>query len=69
MKKWVINNNISLFVIGLTIYLIGLIFLVFSFKYKNIAVASTIFVIFNILTLLLVSWFYFKENLNLFQII
>lgn len=69
MKKWVINNSITLFIIGLTIYLAGLIFLAFSFKYKNIAVASTIFVIFNTLTLLFVSWFYFKETLNTFQII
>jgi multidrug transporter EmrE-like cation transporter len=69
MKKWVINDKTPLFVTGLAIYLIGLIFLALSFKYKNIAVASTIFVIFNIITLSIVSWFYFKETLNPFQII
>jgi len=69
MKKWVVNNNIPLFITGLAIYLIGLIFLAISFKYKNIAVASTIFVIFNIITLSLVSWFYFKETLTMFQLI
>ncbi len=69
MKKWIVNNNVFLFIIGLIIYLIGLIFLAYSFKYKNIAVASTIFVIFNVITLTIVSWFYFKETLTPFQII
>lgn len=69
MKKWVINNNMFLFISGLAIYLFGLIFLAYSFKYKNIAVASTIFVIFNIITLSIVSWFYFKETLSTYQLI
>jgi len=69
MKKWIANNNTNLFIIGLGIYLIGLIFLAHSFKYKNIAVASTIFVIFNVITLSIVSWFYFKETLTPFQVI
>jgi multidrug transporter EmrE-like cation transporter len=68
MKKWVVNNSGFLFIIGLAIYLAGLIFLAWSFKYKNIAVASVIFVIFNIITLSIVSWFYFKETLTGLQI-
>lgn len=69
MKKWVISNSTPIFVSGLTIYLVGLIFLAQSFKYKNIAAASTIFVIFNIITLSIVSWFYFKEALTPFQFV
>jgi multidrug transporter EmrE-like cation transporter len=69
MKKWVIANQTYLYMIGLLIYLIGLNFLAQSFKFKNIAVASIIFVIFNVVTLSLVSWFYFKERLNNYQII
>jgi len=69
MKKWVINSSIPLFIAGLGIYLVGLIFLAISFKYKNIAVASTIFVIFNITTLSIVSWFCFKETLTTFQFV
>ncbi|MFN4181307.1 MAG: SMR family transporter [Candidatus Paceibacteria bacterium] len=68
MKKWVSNQNWQTFLFGLLVYLIGLVFLGLSFKYKNIAVASTIFVIFNIITLLLVSWFYFKETINPLQL-
>jgi len=69
MKKWVANNNGWLFVIGLGIYLVGTVFLAYTFKYKNIAVATVIFVVFNIITLSMVSWFYFKETLSVFQMI
>ncbi len=69
MKKWVMDNSPFIFVAGLLIYLVGLIFLVLSYKYTNIAVASIILEIFNIVTLLIVSWFYFHETLNIYQCI
>lgn len=69
MKKWVISDSKPLFVFGLAVYLVGLIFLAQSFKYKNIAAASTIFVVFNVLTLSLASWLYFKETLSGFQML
>lgn len=69
MKKWVSTSHFSYYMIGLFIYLIGLNFLAFSFKYKNIAVASVIFVLFNVITLSIVSWLYFKETLNTMQLI
>ena len=69
MKEWVLKNENWLFIVGLIIYIIGLILLSFSFKYKNIAVASMIFVIFNIVTLLLASWLFFKDSLTYQQII
>jgi len=64
MKKWIVTSSAPTFFIGLAIWMIGLLFLAQSFKYKNIAIASTIFVIFNVVTLSLVSWFYFKEKLT-----
>jgi multidrug transporter EmrE-like cation transporter len=69
MKKWVVTNKYLFYFIGLAVYLVGLNFLAQSFKFKNIAVASVIFVIFNVVTLSLVSWFYFKETLSFTQII
>ena len=69
MKKRVKTNTTGVFITGLGIYMIGMIFLAQSFKYKNIAVASTIFVIFNIITLSCISWLYFKETLSPIQII
>lgn len=69
MKEWVETNSSYFFIFGLIIYIIGLVFLSFSFKYKNIAVASMIFVLFNIITLSIVSWFFFKEPLRRVELI
>jgi multidrug transporter EmrE-like cation transporter len=69
MKKWVISNSWAVYVLGMVFYLFGLNFLAFSFKFKNIAVASVIFVLFNVFSLLLFSYFYFKEGLSTFEII
>lgn len=68
MKKWVVDKNIWIFVLGMITYLIGLGFLAYSYNYKNIAVASVIFVILNIIMLSIASWFYFNETLSTLQI-
>lgn len=67
MKEWTMKNNALYFFLGLFVYMIGLTFLAHSYKYENIAVASIIFVIVNIVTLLGVSAFYFNETLTPFQ--
>lgn len=69
MKKWIQTESYSFYIWGLVIYLAGLNFLAQSFKYKNIAVASVIFVLFNVITLSIVSWLYFKEPLSLYEIV
>ncbi|MFH0869826.1 MAG: SMR family transporter [archaeon] len=69
MKKWVSTNSYIFYLIGMAIYLVGLNFLAQSFKSKNIAVASVIFVIVNVATLSIVSWLYFKETLSALQIL
>jgi len=69
MKKWVGNSSPFLYGLGLAIYLIGMVFLSQSFKFKNIAVASLMLVLFNIVTLLIVSWFFYQEKLSLLQMI
>jgi multidrug transporter EmrE-like cation transporter len=69
MKKWVSSNNYVFYIVGMIVYLVGMNFLAQSFKYKNIAVASVIFVIFNVVTLSIVSWLYFKETLSALQIV
>jgi len=68
MKKWLVNNNWYIFLCGLLFYFIGCIFVAFSFKYANIAIASLLLILFNIISLLIVSYFYFGEKLNAIQI-
>ena len=50
-------------------YLIGMMFLIKSYKYENIEVASTILVIFNIVILTVFGIFFFNEKVNLQKII
>ncbi|MFH1207611.1 MAG: SMR family transporter [Patescibacteria group bacterium] len=69
MKQWVNSNRRLFYVVGLVIYMIGMLFLAQSFKHKNIAVASVIFVLFNVITLAIVSWLYFKEGLTGWQVV
>jgi len=64
MKEWIVTNKSWIYIIGIIFYLAGMNFLAFSFKYKNIAVASVIFVLINIITLLIFSYFYFHEKLS-----
>ncbi len=68
-KYYAQKPHTSLYFSGLLIYLLGLTFLVQSFKSENMAVASTIFVIINVIILSLVSWLYFKEPLSMYQMV
>jgi multidrug transporter EmrE-like cation transporter len=55
------------YIFGIVLYLIGANFLALSYKYKNIAVASVMFIMINVIILLFVSWLYFKEPLTILQ--
>jgi len=58
-----------MYILGGSLYIIGMNFLAFSYKYKNIAVATAGCVIVNIILLTLLSWFYYKEPLTTKQMI
>jgi multidrug transporter EmrE-like cation transporter len=64
MKEWITTNRSWIYAGGMIFYLIGMNFLAFSFKYKNIAVASVIFILINVITLIVFSYFYFHEKLS-----
>ena len=69
IKKWVTTNNHIFYLVGMVAYVIAIGFLAESLKYKNMAVANAICVGFNVVTLVIVSWFYFKETLTITQLI
>ena len=69
MKQWTYNNSWTTFILGLLTWCVGLVFLAFSFKYKNIAVGSLIFSVSNVIFLTIFSWLYYKEALTINQII
>jgi multidrug transporter EmrE-like cation transporter len=67
MKEWVQTENSLYFLVGLAFYIISLICLAFTFREKNIAVASLMLIIFNVVILSIVSWLFFNEPLSLRQ--
>jgi multidrug transporter EmrE-like cation transporter len=63
IKKWTFTNSSFDYCLGIFIYGIGINFLAHSFKYKNMAVASLMVIIFNIVILMIFNNFYFREKL------
>jgi len=68
-KYWIDNDSWKLFLGGLSLYIIGMLFLVATFKTQNIAVASVIFILFNIATLTIASYFLFHEPIPFWKTI
>ncbi len=68
MKEWALKGGTSYFLQGLAIWTVGLVFLALSFKYKNMAAASAIFVIVNVVSLALISWLHYDEPLSKAQV-
>lgn len=60
-KYWLVYKGGPLYLVGFLLYAFGLVCVIESFKYENIAVASAMIVLFNISMLTLVSWVYFQE--------
>lgn len=69
MKKWVVSNSSLTYIQGMMLYLVGLNFLAYSFRQKDIAVASVIFIVFNVVTLAIAGKILFDENLSTVKII
>jgi multidrug transporter EmrE-like cation transporter len=67
MRRWVKGDGTSFYLIGLVVYLVGLNFLAQSYRFRNIAGASTVMTIINIVLLISFSWLYFKEPPTLIQ--
>ena len=63
-KKWVLTESPYLFVSVLFLYLVGLNFLVFSYRYKEIAPASITLEIFNVILLAIVGTYLYKERIS-----
>lgn len=69
MKQWSMTDSKLTFAMGMFTWVIGLFCLAFSFKTKNIAVASLIFSLSNVIFLTLLSWMWYNEQLTFYQVI
>lgn len=68
LKKWVTTSYNLFYILGIFLYFISMNFLAQSYKYEDVAIASMIMIIFNIVTLTLVGYFVFKENITVYEI-
>jgi multidrug transporter EmrE-like cation transporter len=67
-KYWVLKTSAPhYYVAGMLLYVLGAVCLIETYKSQNIAVATAIFVIFNIVSLVIASHFLFHEPLTLKQ--
>ena len=64
-KKWSLDKKNILLVIGLALYFIGTIFWAYSLRYDFLSKAVSIFTIVNLILVVLVGVFVFKEDLSL----
>lgn len=64
-KKWALANHTGFFIAGLVIYFVGTIAWAFSLKYEFLSKAITIFTVLNLIIVVLVGVFLFKEDLSL----
>lgn len=69
MKAWAVSDKKLWYVIGVATWILGSAFLAWTYKYKNMAIATTIYILVNVGTLLLVSWIYYKEPVTTKQLI
>jgi multidrug transporter EmrE-like cation transporter len=68
LKRWVATSFGFYYVVGILLYFISLNILAYTYKFEDIAVASLVMVLFNILTLTVIGYFVFKENITIYEI-
>ncbi len=63
-KYWTLTSKPVLYVLGIPIYLVALLFLAESYKYQHMAGASLVLTTLNTLLLVVVSSLLFREHLS-----
>lgn len=68
MREWSETNTMELFKIAMLLYLIGMVILIYSYKYKKLLVATVIMALFNTSSMLIIDVFIYKESLTKLKI-
>jgi drug/metabolite transporter (DMT)-like permease len=64
IKTWIIQQNRPAFWLGMAIYMAGMAVLAHTFRHRNIATASIICVVFNVITLIIATRFLYGETIS-----
>lgn len=69
LRSWVAEPDTwRLYVLGVVLYFIALNFLARSYRFENIAIASVIMEVFNLVTYLAISYWKFGDTLSRLEI-
>jgi len=68
-KKWIASGHPMFFLLGFLVYMLAILILMISFKHEHIVIATVLYILFNILSFIIVSSVVFKEPLNTIQLI
>jgi multidrug transporter EmrE-like cation transporter len=68
-KYWSINSKTTFIVIGVLIYSIGTIIWAYSLKFDLLSKQITIFTVLNLIAVVLVGFFLFKEEVSIVNMI
>ena len=69
LRSWVAEPDTwRLYVLGVVLYFVALNFLARSYRFENIAIASVMMEVFNIVTYLAISHWKFGDTLSRFEI-
>lgn len=63
-KLWANNNRSLLLAVGIILYALGTLAWAYSLKFEQLSKAITLFTVVNLVAVILVGVFFFKENLN-----
>jgi len=70
LRSWVDHQDIwRLYIFGVICYFIALNFLARSYRFENIAIASVMMEVFNLVTYLVVSYWKFGDHISHLEVI
>lgn len=70
LNAWVISGDSwKLYTVGIVFYFVALNFLARSYKFENIAIASVIMEVFNLITYLAISYWKFGATVSRLEIL
>jgi multidrug transporter EmrE-like cation transporter len=64
IKKWSLERQTVLLIIGVLVYIIGSAFWIMCLKYEDLSRAGTIFLVINLIALVLAGSIIFNEELS-----
>lgn len=69
VKKWLVTGQQQFYVYGLLVYMVALNMVMWSFKAKNISVASMLVILVNVISFAVINWTVFGEKLDTTQML